>query len=270
MSKEVHLRRQEPKSHLPSKVLANAKKTLGSVLKNRNPLGLEDKDLEKELLSKLLNIEKTDRDYSDKVRTFWREFRVVIPSGGVVLDISTIDDDAKQPNNIEDYITYLWAKNHPLVADSKEAVESSHLKQFYIHDPEKEIAKENVNVKNTRLAYKEFIKLAEDEGKMDMVLRILGADDPNTMTSTMKENQLDVILKQNPSKFLKVVTDPDLEIRAELRQMVEKGILRKQGASYLYMDTTIGDSEAEAVSYFKNDRNSETVLDLKSRLKEVS
>lgn len=272
MHKEVHLRRQEPNSHLPAKVLTNRKSVLASVLKNRNPLGLKDKDLEKKLLSQLLNIETSDRDYSAKVKEFWTDFRVVVPSGGVVLDISTIEEEGEdpKPREIEDYITFLWAENHPLVGKSKEEMLSSHIKLFHIHDPEKEVAKENQNVKNTKDAYREFIKLSEDEEKMDMVVRLLGGENPAAMTTEMKENQLDTLLKQNPNKFLKVATDKDLSIRAEIKQMVDKNILRKQGASFLYMDTTIGDSEAEAVSYFKNDRNSETVLDLKSRLKELS
>lgn len=271
MTKQVHLRRKEIKSYLPSKVIANAKKTLSSVLKDRNPLGLSDKEEEKRLLSQLLNIEPTDRDWSEKIKEFWINFRVIVPANGVVLDISTIDEENKIPVNIEDYLIYKWAhNNHPLVANSKEEMLSSHMKEFYIYDPEKETAKQNQNVKNTKLAYREFIALSEDANKMDMVIRLLTGENTSNMTSDMKENRLDILLKQNPNRFLAVVTDPDLEIRAEIENMVEKGILRKQGASYLYMDTTIGDSLAESVSYFKNDRNSETVLDLRARLKELS
>lgn len=272
MSKEVQLIRKELKTHLPSKVVASSKRVLASVYKDRSPLGLPDRDEEKRLLSSLLNIETTDRDYSEKVKDFWTNFRVVVPTSGVVLNIETIEDKDgnKKPVNIEDYLIYKWASNHPLVAKSKDEMMSSHTKMFYILDPDKEISKENINVKNTKLAYKEFIAISEDENKMDMCIRLLSGENTSNMTAQMKENRLDVLLKQNPTRFLKVVTDPDLEIRAEIENMVERGILRKQGSSYLYMDTTIGDSLGEAVSFFKNDRNSETVLDLRSRLKQVA
>lgn len=272
MTKQVQLRRKEIKSYLPIKVLANAKKTLSSVLKDRNPLGLPDKEEEKRLLSQILNMEPTDRDWAKSVREFWINFRIVVPSSGVVLDISTTKTkEGLIPDNIEDYLIYKWAyNNHPLVANSKDEATSDTRKEFYIYDPEKETSKQNQVVKNTRLAYKEFIGLAENDAKMDMVIRIMTGEDSSKFTSEMKENKLDTLLKSNPTKFLKIVTDPDLEVRADIEKMVDKGILRKQGASYLYMDTTIGDSLGESVSYFKNGRNSETVLDLKSRLKELS
>lgn len=266
MAKEVQLRRREIKSHLPSKVIAGAKKTLASVYKDRSPLGLPDKTEEKNLLSALLNIETTDRDYSQRIKDFWTNFRVVVPSSGVVLNVEKVDD---KPAHIEDYLIYTWACNHPLVAHSKQEMLNDRRKQFYIYDPEKEITRTNQEVKNTKLAYKEFLALSEDDTKMDMAIRLLSGEDPVKMTAEMKENRLDILLKQNPTKFLKVVTDPDLEVRAEIEVMVTKGILRKQGASYLYMDSTIGDSLAEAVSFFKNDRNSETILDLRSRLKQI-
>lgn len=268
---EVQVRRKVRNSYLPTKITNNSKRAIASVYKDKHPLGITDKDLEKKLLMDYLNIDANDRNYGEKRDEFWKNFRLVVPVEGVVLNISTREgeDGEKIPNNLEDYITYKWIQNHPLVAESKKKMQRNPRKEFYIYDPVRETQANNVEVQSKKKAYVELANLADNPEKRDILVRLLIGSDPTNMMEEQKENLLDEFIDKNASKFVDMVTDPDLEIRAELDAMVEKGILRKQGNSFLYMDTTIGDSVAEAISFFKNKRNSEIVLDLRSKLKDL-
>lgn len=269
---EVQVRRKVENSHLPTKITNNSKRAVASVYKDKHPLGITDKELEKELLLDYLNIDPNDRTYGQQRDEFWKNFRLVVPVKGVVLNISTREDEDgnEVPNNLEDFITFKWLENHPLVAKSKQEMNSNITKEFYIHDPVRETQKDNVKVQAKKQAYIELHNLSDNPEKRDILVRLLLGNDPDKMMEEQKENLLDEYIDNNPAKFVDMVTDPDLEIRSEIEQMVEQGILRKQGASYLYMDSTIGDSLAEAVSYFKNKRNSEVVLDLRSKLKDMT
>lgn len=279
---EVQIRRKITSSHLPAKIVNDSKVTIGSVLYRRGTLGILDADIEKKLLCRYLGIEEGDRTYPEKKEKFWKEFRVLVPTNGVVLNIaiSSVETekvgkgkDAKEkivdvfPDNLLDYITYLWLLNHPQVAKTEAQMKADPRKRFYIYDPVAESAKQNVLVQNKKQAYLEFANLKPE--KMDILVKLLLGLEPANLTPSEKENALETFVQQSPNEFVKFATDPDLEIRAEIEKMVDAGILRKQGASYLYMDTTVGDSIAEAISYMKNDRNSEVVLDLKSKLKEL-
>ena len=264
---EVQIRRKVEKSHLPTKVMNDSKKAVASVLKDRKPLGIADEQIEKKLLKKYLRIDEDDKTYGDQRDNFWTEFRILVPMSGVVLNIAK--DENGEYINTEDAIRYFWAKGHPLVADSRSEMINNPRKQFYIYDPQRESQKENVVVQAKKNAYIEFANLSENEEKLATVVRLLIGLDPEPMTKEDQENHLSNYIEKNPAKFVKTVTDEDLEIRAEITRMVEKGILRKQGNSYLYMDTTIGDSIGESISFFKNKRNSEIVLDLRSKLKDL-
>jgi len=268
---QVQVRRKESKSHLSPKILSQAKKVIASVIKNRQPLGIEPRELEKELLTKLLNIDENDKNYTEQRNEFWTEFRLVVPSEGVVLDIGTYEDEDgnKMYNNITDYVTYQFIKGHPLVADSRADMLKSHTKEFYVYNPERESQKENIRVGYKKQAYTELAKLSGNTEKLAMVTRLLVGVDPDSISTQQQENMVANFIDKDPRTFVNTVTDKDLEIRSEITRMVEKGILRTQGSSYLYMDTTIGDSMPEAISFFKNKRNSEVVLDLRSKLKDV-
>ena len=270
---EVQVRRKVEKNHLPTKIMNNSKKAIASVYKDKSPLGILDRDLEKELLTRYLRIDENDRDYGEKRDKFWKNFRLVVPVEGEVLEIAhETDEDGnfERASNLEDFITYKWLQNHPLVAKSEQEMINNPRKEFYIHDPVRETQKENVKVQSKKKAYLELAKLSDNEEKMDILVRLLVGVNPDNLSKEDKENRLDQYIDDNPAKFVKMATDPDLEIRAEIEQMVDKGIIRKQGNSYLYMDKTIGDSIAEAINFFKNERNSELVLDLKSKLKDIA
>lgn len=264
---QVHLRRRPPETHLPAKIANKSKLTLASVYKDGQPLGLLDKDLEKDLLKKHLNIDDNATDYGEKRNNFWKELRIPVPTEGVVLNIAKTEDGS--PFDTEDYIKYKWATAHPLVAGSEQEMKSDHRKQFYIYDPVKETAQNNQKLQIKKQAYIELANISKDREKLEVLGRVLLPVSVENLSAERLENDLASFIEDDPKRFVELAKDEDVEIRSKIYHMVDKGVIRNQGGSYLYMDKTLGDSIGETINFFKNKRNSETVLDLESKLKDL-
>lgn len=266
--KTVSVRRKEKFSHIPTEVLQNSTTKVGSILDGRTPLkGVEGKE-EKLLLSKHLGIDEDHNEFGEKAKEFWAELDLKVPSEGVELDISIGDDG--MPKEMIDYLTYRWLQKHKYVASSRQEMVRNPIKEFYIHDPARETKKENEQVQKRKVAYAEFIKATEDEGKMNMLLRVLGDKRPEKLTKEQKENKLESLATASPARFARIAQDSNLEIRSEIEKMVEKEILRKSGNSYFYMDELIGENLDETIGFFQNKKNSSTVGDMRAKLKELS
>jgi len=193
--------------------------------------------------------------------------RVIVPAEGKVLDISTNADG--QPEKLEDFLIFKWLENHPMVGESKQAMIDDANKEYYIYDPNEEIKSENNQAKLRKDAYKALIKLEDDEAVVDQLIRLLTSKNPEKLSKDVKENELEQVARNTPKRFLRYAEDKNLAIRAEVEEMVEYGVLRKSGNQYIYMDEVIGENMDDAIIYFKNERNSSTLLDLRAKLEEV-
>lgn len=267
--KEIQIRRRETMSHLPPPIVADTKKILSSVYVGQGPLkGLAGEE-EKELLSTYLGMDKDDKGFSHVCRSFWADLRVNVPSEGKVLNISVREDGT--PVEVFDYIIYKWATKHKYVANSRKDLlnHSSTEKRFYIYDPDAEEMSQNKIVAVKKKAYQELIKMSDNEDKMDMVITVLSEGDPGNMNKTQKENYLDQLLSENPSKFVKIVTDKSLEIKSLISELVSLGIITQLSNQYWFHDQKLGDTLEYTVLYFKDKKNSSTTNLLKAKLQEA-
>ena len=264
---EVQIRRRETKSHLPPPVVSNAKKVLSSIYSGQGPLKGVKGEEEKELLAEYLGMDKDEKDFPKVCRNFWADLRVEIPSDGKVLNITKRENG--KPVEIFDYLVYQWAQKHKYVAEDREAMLDDSQKLYYIYDPEVEMKNQNKQVKLKKHAYKEFIKMSEDEDKIDMVITVLTDSDPDQMSSTQKENYLEQLIDDNPQRFVAVATDKALEIKSYLSEMVSHNIVNKVGNQYWFVDEKLGDTLEDTVLYFKDKKNSETINILKAKLEEA-
>jgi hypothetical protein len=105
---------------------------------------------------------------------------------------------------------------------------------------------------------------------MKVLVRVLLNTDPNRMAELELENSLYDYKTNNPERFLKYSKDPNLEIQAEIEEMVEASVLRKIGNQIIFGDETIGEDMKDTIIYFKNKKNSGQVNVMKARLKEAS
>tara|TARA_Y100000310_G_scaffold288718_1_gene314630 strand:+ start:390 stop:710 length:321 start_codon:yes stop_codon:yes gene_type:complete len=104
---------------------------------------------------------------------------------------------------------------------------------------------------------------------MDRVLRLMSEYNPITLTNDQKENYLYDIKNKEPKKFFKLCTDKNLDVKAEIEEMVEAGVLRKIGNQVVYIDEVIGETIEDTIVYLKNKKNSGTLTILRAKLKET-
>tara|TARA_R100000963_G_C4644163_1_gene107975 strand:+ start:397 stop:1200 length:804 start_codon:yes stop_codon:yes gene_type:complete len=265
MKKQINLRRKELMGHLPKEIRAGANTWLSSVYVNRQPLKGVEGEEEIEFLNGVLDVSPEHVDWPKHVKQFWTELAIKIPFEGVELEVG-LDGDGK-PYNIDHYLKYRFALKHPFVALTKEKM--SGRQKYYVHDPKGDIISKNKQVKASKEADKEFIKLTTNGKKMDRVLRLMSDYNPITLTSEQKENYLYEIKNKEPKKFFKICTDKNLDFKSEIEEMVEAGVLRKIGNQVVYIDEVIGETTEDTIVYLKNKKNSGILTILRAKLKEA-
>jgi len=267
--KEIQIRRKEkPHSYLPIRVVAEARKKIGSIFVSRSPLRGLTREQERKYLPQVIGTSAEHPDFEKEVRKFWADFNIDVPSDGVVLDVTT--NEAGEPLNLDDWIKYQWALKHRFVAASQEELRQDPLKAFYIYDPEREVRKQHSSLQDKKAAFREFVKVTDDPDAVKRLLRVLSQTNPDRMSQEQCENMLAQLLEENPKRFIQVATDKDLELRDLLYQLVEGDVVRQIGQSFLYLDTTIGETQEEAIQYLKNKRNSASFNEMRTKLKEFS
>ena len=268
MSKKVFLRRQDLGGHLPKAVTAEAKTRLSSVYVNRQPLKGFSPDEEKKYMQGILDVSPEHVDWPKHSKNFWADLSIPVGFTGVELEVGKDDDGT--PLSIMDYIKYNFAIKHPYVALTKEEMESDITKKFYIQDLSREDKVKNNTIKLKKDADKEFIKVSSNLKNMKRILRLMSNTNPDRMTDDQIENSLYELKNSNPKKFVRIATDKNLELRAEIEEMVSAGVLRKIGNQVIFIDEVIGDTTENAIVYLKDKKNSGTLTILRAKLKELS
>ena len=268
MSKKVFLRRKDLDSHLPKAVRAEATMKLSSVYVNRQPLKGFDLADEKKFMQGILDVNPDHVDWPKHSKTFWAELTIPVGFTGVELEIGTNEDGS--PLNVMDYIKYNFALKHPHVALTKQEMDSNFDKRFYIQDLTREDKVKNNSIKLKKDADTVFIKISSNANNMKRILRLMSNSNPARMTDDQVENALYEIKNKEPKKFIKIAIDKNLEIKAEIEEMVSAGVLRKIGNQVIFIDEVLGDTMEDTVVYLKDKKNSGKLTLLRAKLKELS
>lgn len=271
--KQVRIMRiPEGGSHLPTEVLNDAKVNLSSVLVHQRPYRGMSQEMERKLLPEIIGISADDNNFSDRARRYWAEMSIDVPQEGHQLQVPIYPDgnepDPQDPH-IEDWIKYQWAKDHPQVAETRKEAESDINKRFFIYDPERETERENKESKLRQKAYMELAKASENEDKLDVLVRVLTDQRPERLSTTEKENVLDTKVNNEPKKFIEAATDKNLAMRGLIMDAISNEVLDKIGNQIMYQDEVIADTMDGAIAWFKNDRNSSVIQEIKAKIKEA-
>lgn len=268
-SKQIQIRRREKtNTTLPTEVLNDARMVIGSVFDGAAPLSGLTTEQEKTVLPGIIRVGPDNHvEWPRKVRDFWAEMRVIVPSSGTVLEIG-LDDDGN-PLRIDDWIKFQWIKKHPGVGVNQSDMLNKGC-SAYIFDPEENDVSENRKVKHRKISYREFIKIFSgtdvDWKRVDRIVRVLLGVNPDNLSENQKENQLEQIATSDPRRFYEVVTDKDLEVRSEIEDMIEAGVIERIGTHLKFGTDTIGHSTEEGIEYFKSKTNTRAVSTMRSRL----
>ena len=265
--RKIYVRRKETTGFLPKEVLVGARVTLGSIYVGRQPLkGVEGEEAKK-YLPGVLGIPYDHPDFPAREKDYWASLRVKVPFEGKELDISLHDDGS--PMNVEDYIAYNWCVKHRMVAESKEEMNSTAGKKFYIYDPKRDLLKKNKQIQVAKDADKEFLKASTDVKRMKRLLRVLSNANPDKLTDLEVENTLYDLKTKSSAKFYKAAVDKDLDLKDEIAELVQQDIIRKIGNQHIHGDETIGEDLSDTIVYFKNKKNSGAINALRAKLKAV-
>lgn len=264
--RKVIIRRKEAKGFLPKEIRAGARVTIGSMYVGRQPLKGLDKEEAKKYLPDIIGLPPEHLEWPMAEKTFWANMSLKVPFEGAELDITTDEDG--NPTNLMDWITYKWCQKHRHVADKEATMTSDH--RFYIYDPNRSQLDKNNEIKIKKEADKEFIKVSNDVDKMRRILRVFGTARPEKLSQLEVENTLYDIKEKQSAKFLKIVIDKNLDMRAEIEEMIAAGVIRKIGNQHIYGEETIGENITDTIIYFKNKKNSGQVNAMRAQLKELT
>jgi len=265
---EVQVLRREQVSHLPTEVINESKVFLGSHFVRRQPLkGLSDEE-ERKYLPRILGISPEHPEFERRSQDFWAEMGFLVPSSGVVLDVTKNEDGT--PYNLEDWIKYQWALKHKLVAINEQELLRDPRKKFYIRDPQEQDRLKNATIQSMKAADVEFIKATKDPAKARRIIRMMTKTvNPDTLNDAQAENVLYDIKQKDPVTFYKIASDSKLDVKAEIMELVELDVLRKIGNQVIYIDDIIAETFDDAVIWYQNPKNSSIVATLKAKLNEV-
>ena len=267
-SKKVFIRREDLGGHLPKAVRAEATYKLSSVYVNRQPLKGFDSQDEKKYLDGILDVNPDHGDWRKHSKTFWADMTIPVGFTGVELEIGKDTDG--NPISIMDYIKYNFAMKHPHVALTKEEMVSDVTKKFYIQDLTRQDKVRNNEIQVRKDADKEFIKVTSNSSNMKRILRLMSNTNPDRMNGDQVENALYEIKNSDPKKFLRIATDKNLELKAEIAEMISAGVLRKIGNQIIFIDEVLGDTTEDTVIHLKDKKNSGKLTILRAKLKELS
>ena len=93
---------------------------------------------------------------------------------------------------------------------------------------------------------------------------------PDRMTKEQVENSLYELKNKEPKKFIRITTDKNLDLKAEIEEMVSTGVLRKIGNQIIFIDEVLGDTMNDTVIHLKDKKNSGKLTILRAKLKELA
>lgn len=267
-TRTVYLRLKPIGGHLPKEIQAEAVRKLCSVFHLRQPLrGLTDAE-EKKYLNGLLEVSPTHADWDKHTRRFWAELRVPVGFAGKPLEVGL--NESGDPINVLDWITWRFAKAHPLVAADEAGLNSGPRKQFYLLDPSKDALEKNMKIQVHKNADRQFVLIGDKPDRMREALQLmLPTQSVYLLSDQDVENALFDQKNKFPDTFLKIVTDEELPVRAEITKLIAANIILKTGTTYTFRTDTIANTEAELIAFFKSTRNNAAISQMRALYKEA-
>jgi hypothetical protein len=190
--------------------------------------------------------------------------------------VSLFKDDASNKFDLSeplDYISYKILSVCPEVAPDWEARKLNPEYRFAI-TREGEVQDEKKKALDVKKeAFKAYGRIEDNQEKLVSVLKLLTN---KIVASTSKiawlQGQIELIIDEEPQKFLNVIQDPHFETKALINRGVEAKVILKEGNLYVTNDgiqlCEAGSTAtfANAVRYLNDDKNQELRLLLEARI----
>lgn len=185
------------------------------------------------------------------------------------------------PIVVEDYLIWRYILHYRPVANNIDDVNKSPNIRFYLHtEEERERAKkETFKTKQTALA--EYMKFMKDASLDDVndVLSILTPDSIKTIIETddleTKQMQIMDVVTAEPNKFINIIKDKGLKVKATINRLIAFNILKQIVGSTMIVESAdpsviLGNNLEEAVTFFVNEKNKAKVNELLAKYKSLT
>lgn len=244
-----------------------------------------DTNQERFYSSQLINKNPKDLGFDDVMTTFWAEFTLAVPEGGLILDASYTEEKVKldgeeifikKPKYLDQYIKAEFAKQSNGVAFLPEERDNPDLFKFIMNDlsvAKAESRKKFDQISIADAKYVELVTLVKETGKTEKVeymLDLLKEDHElfYNVDLTDKLMRLKEIANQKPVEFVTKYNDDLLEVKALLYRLTQTRLITLEGGTYFLDNKQIG-AYKEAITYLNDQTNSGEVSKLKARLKDI-
>jgi hypothetical protein len=211
-----------------------------------------------------MGLDKGALAFSNKDKSYWKDFRVTLDKKGKTLDLS----------DYEDNLSYRILRATNTVANDKGSINVLQ-HTFYMVTEEEEQEDNNKLSDKYEEASKLFGNISKSDGRMRNVLRLLGKTVTAEATTKWLKGELIKIIDQkakitgqlNIDDFIRTAGDKQLDNRVFLLDAVEIGEVAVEGSTYkLRAGDTIGMDFDQALSYFNNPVNGQKKLLIQERI----
>lgn len=299
-SKIVFVKRKKMSGLLPGQKEEDCILKIGSGFKHNAPLAGLTFEEEARFLPIVTGVDSKSTNFKQACTSYWSNISKEIPYGeGLKLEIGlkykskedfekdkikertvegAIINPIGEPINIIDYILWRYCLLYSRVANSIEDVGKSPKIEFYLFSKDKEIEQKTATLNAKREANKLLYSRLGERDWVDCTLRVLIAKDKATIVTireleTMSEKEKDLILSEyaesNPSQFLTIAEDKNLEMKAFVEVCVSRALLtRIPNTDSISLDgQTLGDTLEQTVTFLCNPKNAGLLNQLKAQSK---
>ena len=177
---------------------------------------------------------------------------------------------------------------HGMILNTDVETDSALLNLFKLHDtilaPSKKSVipgvhfffienKEDEAVESVSKAELEYEAMTTIKGlslsQLQDLARVIGVPQVSKLSKVQVEAALITKAKANPGEFMKSAKDPNSKVKAFLRKLVDKNILRLNAGKYMYQNEIIGLNEQAVIDYLKNKDNANMVSEFDRLLKQT-
>lgn len=138
--------------------------------------------------------------------------------------------------------------------------------RYYIENPDEE-AKETISkVEAEYNAMTEIKKMSLEE--MQAFARVIGVGKVGSLSKIQVEAALFERCKLQPAYVMSVMQDPNRKVKAFLKLLIEKNIIRLFAGKYMYNNEILGLNEQAVIDFFKAKENTNLVSEFQRLIKE--
>jgi hypothetical protein len=152
-----------------------------------------------------------------------------------------------------------------IVAKSLAELKTNAYAKYVIYNDVAEAKVANISRKSKKEAYGLFSQMSQAE--MVKTLVAYGKK-PYDMDPEVVENTIGDLIEQDADKFTTIVTDPNLEQRIFLNELVNYGVIITRSKQFIYDQTNMGELE-RAVEFITAKENSDLYISLQRQLQEA-